>query len=46
MACDTLANVNQQVLGELAKSIGYVLQKLATNEALLDSIATNTPYKE
>jgi len=46
MACDTLANVNRQVLEELAKSIGYVLQKLATNEALVDAIATNTPFKE
>lgn len=41
-ACDTVANINKQVLGEMAKSIAFNLQELATNEHLVDSIATNT----
>jgi Zn-dependent M28 family amino/carboxypeptidase len=42
LACDTVANINKQVLGEMAKSIAFNLQELATNEHLVDSIATNT----
>jgi Zn-dependent M28 family amino/carboxypeptidase len=41
-ACDTVANINKQVLGEMAKSIAFNLQELATNEHLVDAIATNT----
>ena len=33
-ACDTVENINTEVLGQMARSAAYTLQQLATNPSL------------
>jgi len=41
-ACDTIENINQQVLGEMAKGAAHVLETLATQENLRLFLANGT----